>query len=205
METPLLNLFSNKTTPVVIIANPKSRQVITALLDKTTGAPKVDARNESLGSIRLQQENTSMNGTFMNVRNRVSFITSTIANLEKLVKAHDLKDGSVIGGKILIEESLIAFYKNQPSKIVPAPENSSDAPRRIGITIQNRFYPVFMQMRYVEDEKLEDSLIRTPQELMKWLENNKGLVDVNELGEVTSSSTPNVPINEGGKIPAITT
>jgi hypothetical protein len=205
METkPLLSLFSNKTTPVKVVANAKTGSIVTPLLDKMTGIPKLDARGQPLGSIMLQQENTTMNGTFMNVRNRVSFITSTVADLQKLVDAHGLKEGTPVGGKILIEESLIPFYVNQPSKIVPVPPGGNGVPRRIGVTLQDKFYPVYMQMRYVEDDKMADFLIRNPQDLVSWFDKNKELVDVSKLGEAAPQPEGLiVPNSTGGKIPAI--
>jgi hypothetical protein len=162
--------FLNQTSPVTIVLNetdPNNPRLITPIVDKQTGIPKTDNAGNELGSIRVEQETNMLNGSFLNNRRRVAFIGGTIAALEALVAKYNIKAGMTLPGKIVIKESLEPMYNNQPAKMNPATQQP------VGVTVDNKFYPVYMQMNYVEDPSIADKLIRSADDVISWINNRR--------------------------------
>lgn len=164
MEKTLMSLLSN-TTPVVLVANNTlpDNPLVTPLMNKD-GTPKTDLNGAELGSIRLEQTNRSINGgSFMNVRRRTAFIAGTMEQLLLLVSSNKLVEGSQFPGKITISESLEPFWKGQDPKMNP------QSAEQVGVTVGDKFYPVFMRMTYVEDMNKADKFIRTSEDINEWI------------------------------------
>jgi hypothetical protein len=185
METKTsLTAFLNKTTPVVLVANENidGNPIITPLMDQDGTTPKTDLNGKELGSIRLEQHTQSLaNGSFLNVRRRVAFISGTLEVLNSIVKANNLKAGMELPGKIIITESTEPFWKNQQPKINPQTDES------IGVTLNEKFFPIFMKMTYMEDGSGKDYLLRTPEDLVNHLAARAAL-----------AATPTTPVETAG-------
>lgn len=164
MEKSLLSFLAT-TAAVMIVANENlpGSPLVTPMLDKTTGDPKVDALGNELGSIRLEQHSRDLNGTYLNTRRRVAFVGGSLVELQKIVAANKYVDGSQVPGKIYIKESLEPMWPNQSPKMNP------QTGEVIGVNVGDKFYPVFMQMIYTEDTSKKDLLIRTPEDVNAWL------------------------------------
>jgi hypothetical protein len=176
--------FLNTVTDVTIVANEKleGNPIVTPMMDNNNN-PRIDLNDNELGSIRLEQNSRSLNGSYLNNRKRVAFIAGPIDELEKLVASEKLKHGSKIPGKILIIESLTPMWKGQNPKINPS---SGDA---IEIAVGERKYPVFMKMIYTEDVTKQDHLIRTAEDVIYEVESMKLLADVTQKGEAAGIPT----------------
>lgn len=170
------------TTPVTVVGNDnlEGSPIITPLLDNANN-PKVDLMGNPLGSIRLEQETTSLaGGTFLNSRRRVAFMASTMETLAKVVAANKLVNGSQIPGKIMVTESLEPFWNGQNGKINPSTEEP------IGVTVGERFFPVYLKMNYTEDMSAKDTYIRTPEDVAAWLATRQVLAGTNKATVETS-------------------
>lgn len=164
MEKTLMSLLSN-TTPVVLVANDTlpDNPLVTPLRD-AQGNAKTDLNGAELGSIRLEQSTRSINGgSFMNVRRRTAFIAGTLEQLLFLVESNKLTNGSQFPGKITMAESLEPFWKGQDPKMNP------QTAEQVGVTIGDKFYPVYMRMTYTEDMNKTDKLIRTAEDVNDWI------------------------------------
>jgi len=184
--TKSLSALLNKTTPVILVANEniEGSPLVTPLMDSVTNLPKTDMMGKALGSIRVQQETTSLaNGSFLNVRKRVAFISGSVELLTAIISGNGLKAGSALPGKIVITESLEPFWNGQNHKINP----QTDEP--IGVTINDKFYPVYMRMLYQEDGSGKDVFIRTPEEAVNWFASRTALT-AQTAGTVETASMP---------------
>lgn len=161
----LLKSFLNTTTDVVIVVNDTlpDKPIITPLRD-AQGNPKTDMLGNELGSIRLEQKNRTLNGSFLNSRNRVAFIGGTIEQLQAILKENNLVAGSKLPGKIIVTESLTEMWPKQTSKINPQTQEA------IGVRVNDKFFPVFMKMTYTEDMNAKDTFIRTPEDVITRLQ-----------------------------------
>jgi hypothetical protein len=166
MQNLMTALFGG-TTKVTIVGNENidGKPLVTPLT-KPDGTPKTDLQGNPLGSIRLEQHVRELNGTFMNARRKVAFVGGTIDELTRVVEANKLVDGSTIPGKIVTIESLAPMYKGQSHKVNP----TTDEP--IGVTVGEKFHPVYMQMKYTENENDKDSLIRDAEAVNAWYARN---------------------------------
>lgn len=185
-----LKSFLSSTTPVKIVANtnlPANEQgkhpIITPLMNND-GSPKVDNNGRPLGSVRLEQHQRTLSGTFLNARNRVAFIGGTLEELERLIAENKIVEGSELPGKIIIRESLEPIWRNQQPKMNPQTNEV------VGIRNGDIFYPVYMQMSYTEDENAKDFLIRTTADAMPILMNHQ-----------IAAATMNTPVVETATIP----
>jgi hypothetical protein len=168
-QTKSFAALLNGASPVTVVANENidGNPIITPLMNPDN-TPKTDLNGNELGSIRLQQRTSSLNGgSFLNVRNRVAFIGGTLANLEAIVAAAGLKDGSQVAGKIFVTESLAPFWPNQNPKINPQTEET------IEMTVGDKKYPVYMRMLFTENLEAKDRFIRTPEDAIEWLNAHK--------------------------------
>jgi hypothetical protein len=184
MQQGLMSLLS-MTTPVMVIGNDQldGKPIITPILD-VNNAPKTDLNGNALGSIRLEQHIRELNGTFLNARKRVAFVGGTVEELSKVVATAKLKDGSTLPGKIVIMESLDPMYKGHQPKINPQTQET------IGVTVNGKLYPVYMQMKYVENATIEDVLIRDEEAVNNWLVQNGGAVPA-----ATVEETATIPVD----------
>jgi hypothetical protein len=149
-----VSISANETLP--------DKPLITPFLD-AQGNPKTDNNQRPLGSIKFRQTLRTLNGTFINAGNRVAFLAGTIEELENIIKQNKLSDGTEVPGRIIIRESLKPFYPNQRGKVNPATDEA------IGYTFGGTFYPVYMQMLYVDNENTPDILIRSEETAYDWL------------------------------------
>lgn len=159
----------NNTTPVKLVANTtiKGNPLVTPLLNQDE-SPKTDINGNPLGSIRLEQKTKSLaNGSFLNVRNRVAFISGTMEQLQAILNENKLVDGSELPGKIVVTESLEPFWKGQTSKINPQTNET------IGVTVADKMHPVYLRMLYTEDMAMPDKFIRTAEDVIEWLNVHK--------------------------------
>jgi hypothetical protein len=173
MQNALLSILST-TGAVVIVANDKleGSPVLTPSLDNM-GNPKTDLNGHELASLRLEQVTRSLNGSFVNSRKRVAFLTGTMEELSSILKQNKLGAGSQIPGKILQIESLEPMWKGQSSKVNP---QTGEA---IGVTVGDKFYPVYMQQRFTEDMNATDTLIRSAEDVNVWISNRRALAAIN--------------------------
>lgn len=177
--------FFQTTEPVKVVANNTlpDNPLITALADEH-GVPKVDNNGNPLGSIRLEQHSRTLNGSFLNPRRRVAFISGTIEMLEGIVKAYNLKDGSTVPGKIKITESLEPMWRNQTPKINP------QSKEQVGITVNGQFYPVYSQMIYTDNMQSTDRLIRNADDVIEWLTSRQLAAATQNMANVETSRVP---------------
>lgn len=179
----------SSTTPVTLVANKAlpNNPLITPMLNPDN-TPKTDLLGNPLGSIRLQQQTRSVNGgSFLNERNRVAFIGASIEVLERLVNENKLVDGSQFPGKIMVTESLEAFWPKQSCKINP---NTAE---QIGVTVDSKFYPVYLRMTYVEDINAKDTYIRTAEDVNNWYSVRKTLASTSATPPVETAALPTAP------------
>lgn len=168
-QTKSFAALLNGASPVTVVANENvdGNPIITPLEDKE-GNPKTDLNGNPLGSIRLQQRTSSLNGgSFLNVRNRVAFIGGTLDNLRSIVEAAGLKDGSQVAGKIYVTESLAPFWPNQQPKMNPQTEET------IEMLVGDKKYPVYMRMLFTENLEAKDRFIRSTEDAIDWLNAHK--------------------------------
>lgn len=170
--------FLNTTSAVMLVANDKveGNPLVTPSLDQS-GQPKTDLNGNELGSLRLEQVSRTINGSFVNSRKRVAFLTGTMDELLNIVKSNKLVNGSQVPGKIIQIESLQPMWKNQTPKMNP------QTAEEIGVTVNGTFYPVYMQQRYTEDMNAQDKLIRTAEDVNDWVANQRALTTVSSAPE----------------------
>ncbi len=176
----------NNTSPVTIVANENvdGRPIVTPMFNPDQ-TPKTDLMGNPLGSIRLQQKTKSLNnGSFLNVRNRVAFIGGALDQLLALIAENKLVDGSILPGKIMVTESLAPFWPNQTGKINPQTEEP------IGVTVGEKFYPVYLRMTYTENMDAKDTYIRTPEDVSAWMALRQTLA---ATSTVTAPETAGMP------------
>jgi hypothetical protein len=189
----LTNLFTS-ASPVMIVENPneEGKPLVTVMRDKITGAPKTDLNGNILGSIRVEQQISTLSGTFLNSRNRVAFIGGVFDHLVEVARQHNLKHGSLLPGKICIKESLEPMWKGHNPKINP---QTSEV---IAVSVGDKAFPVYMQMFYTEDEKSIDKLIRSADDVNTWMTNRKALeTNTNEVSKETpvrAVENANIPV-----------
>jgi hypothetical protein len=172
------------TSPVTIVGNPElNNAIVTPLINKEDGSPKVDNTGRPLASIRVEQKCTSLNGTFLRAQNRVAFIGGTMEELENLVKAFNIKVGSQLPGKIIMKESLTPMWNNHQPKINPGNGEV------VTINVNGNLYPIYMQQSYTEDKSKEDFLIRDAADV------------INILNKQTIAAATNTPVVETANIP----
>jgi hypothetical protein len=187
METKGFSALLNHTSKVSIVANEtiEGNPIVTPLM-QPNGDPKTDILGNPLGSIRLQQRSRSLNnGSFLNTRNRVAFITAPLAELLALVEQLKMVDGTEIDGKIVVTESLQPFWPTQTPKINPNTQET------IGVTVNGTLHPVYLRMTYTEDMTAKDTYIRTPEDVILRL-NAQVAAAVNQ---------PAAPVVEAAAIP----
>jgi hypothetical protein len=161
-----LTSFLNKTSPVILVANENldGNPLVTPLLNTEDNSPKTDLMGNELGSIRLEQHTQNLaNGSFLNSRRRVAFISGTLEVLENIIKNNKLVAGSELPGKIIVTESTEPFWPAQTSKINPQTQEA------IGVTVNGQFFPIYMRMTYMEDGSGKDYFLRTPEDLVAHL------------------------------------
>jgi len=90
---------------VKVIAHPETGAVIT-----------VSKNNSQYGTIRLDSENVSFEGGFVNKSRRTAFIRGKVEDLQSL----NFKTGQMLSGKIVKKESFTPFYEGQRPKINPS-------------------------------------------------------------------------------------
>jgi len=90
---------------VKVVAHPETGAVIT-----------VSKNNSQYGTIRLDSENVSLEGGFMNKSKRTAFIRGKVEDLQSL----GYKAGQTLGGKIMKKESFSPFYEGQKPKVNPS-------------------------------------------------------------------------------------
>lgn len=169
MTKAIVNLLSG-SSKVTVVGNEKleGNPIITPSLDQN-GNPKTDLNGNELGTMRLEQTSRSFTGTFVNSRRRVAFLTGTLTELNSIVKAYNLKEGSEVDGRIIQIESLAPMWKNQTPKMNP------QTAEEVGVVVNGKLYPVYMQQRYSEDENAKDVLIRTAEDVNAWIGNQQAL------------------------------
>jgi hypothetical protein len=183
MNQEIANILGANTA-VTLVANEQENNVlVTPLRDKQSGRPKTDLNGRPLGSIRLEQTTRMLNGTFLNASRRVAFIGGTIEELENIVVENNLKNGTKLPGKITILESLTPMWNGHEPKINP------NTVEPVGVTVNEKFYPVYMQMRYTDDATTKDRLIRTPEDVIGWLAAQKVTENVTVVNEAASIPT----------------
>lgn len=172
-------------TAVTLVGNDKleGKPLITATLDKA-GQPKTDLMGNEIGSIRLEQTSRNINGSYLNNRRRVAFISGSIDVLRDLLAQNGLKEGSLLPGKIVITESLQPMWEGQTSKVNP------ETTEAIGVTVNEKFYPVYMKMTYTENPEERDTLIRTPEHVIAWLTTVQALAASQNVKKNESAGVP---------------
>jgi len=90
---------------VKVVAHPETGAIIT-----------VSKNNSQYGTIRLDSENVSLEGKFMNKSKRTAFIRGKVEDLQSL----GYKAGQTLGGKIVKKESFSPFYEGQSPKVNPS-------------------------------------------------------------------------------------
>lgn len=98
---------------VKVIAHPTTGEVIT----QSTKKPEY-------GTIRVDSENVSMEGGYLNIQKRTAFIRGKMEDLAKL----SLSANKVLPGKIVKKESFEPFYEGQQAKIYPEGNANAGAP-----------------------------------------------------------------------------
>jgi hypothetical protein len=171
---------------VTLVANDKleGNPLITPLLDKRDGSPKVDLVGNELGSIRLEQNSRNLNGSYLNTRKRVAFIGGPIEDLKNLLGVNKLKEGSELPGKIVIKESLSPMWEGQNWKINP------QSGEEIGVMVNGKLQNVYMKMIYTEDMTDKDSLIRTEDDVLRIWNSRKIAEAVDTNQSVQSAAVP---------------
>lgn len=184
MET--LKSFLNTITDVVLVANDKleGNPLVTPIMDKATGNPKTDLLGNELGSIRLEQSVRSLTGSYLNNRRRVAFIGGTLEELNALLAANNLKAGSKLPGKIIITESLNPLWKGQDPKMNP------QTAEVISVTVGDKPYPVYMKMTYTENMNAVDTFLRTPEDVLAWLNNQRTLEAITNQEKTEGAGVP---------------
>lgn len=180
--------FLNKTSGVRLVANDTlpDKPLVTPLMDKQNN-PKSDTLGNPIGSIRLEQNISNVNGSYLNARNRVAFIAGSMEQLQKLITDNNLKVGDEVPGKIIVSESLRPMWPNQTPKINP------ETMKEIGVTLNNVFYPVYMKQTYTEDMTAKDSFIRTEQDVINILAAEQAALALQQTQQKPVVAAPAVP------------
>lgn len=159
--------------PVTLVANDKleGNPLITPIVDDR-GLPKVDSKGRELGSIRLEQNvSTLSSGSFLNSSRRVTFIGGAIIELQDRVLAGKWIAGSQFPGKLLLTEQLKPFFKNQGPKINP------QSGEIVSYTIDGKQYPVYAQTTYTQNPDAEDITVRSIEAALESLSKVGGPVE----------------------------
>lgn len=116
---------------VKVVAHPDTGNVIT------------EGKTKGYGSIRVDQEFTSLEGGFANISRRTAFINGKLETLKQL----GFEDGQSIPGNILISEKTEPFYDGQTPKINPETDE----------TIMDAFgNAVYREYKYTSDLSASD-------------------------------------------------
>lgn len=161
MEALSLTSFITPAGAVRIVRNEmvEGNPLITPMMNKDQ-TPKTDMVGRPLGSMMLEQHTSSLNGSFLNNRRRVAFITGPIEALQKLVDTHKLEHGKEIPGKIIVKESITPMWEGQ------IPKKNPTTDKEIGVFVGMKFYPVYMKMFFTENKDAKDTMISTPEDVI---------------------------------------
>src|SRR5688572_19186444 len=182
METLSLTSFITPAGPVRIVANENfpDKPLITPMLDKDGITPKTDIVGKPLGSIMLEQNTATLNGSFLNNRRRVAFISGPIEALQTLLTSKKLEAGSQVPGKIIVKESIYPMWEGQTPKMNPQTKE------KIGVTVGMKFYPVYMKMFFTENLEAKDTMVNTPEDVIAILVQTEALKQQNTVSAETA-------------------
>lgn len=76
-------------------------------------------KNPAYGSIMFEEVAFTNAGGFLNKQKRVAFLRSDVETLKDYASSLNLKAGTVIPGKIVVEESITPFFEGQTPKVNP--------------------------------------------------------------------------------------
>lgn len=160
----VFSILTPKTKPVLTRNETHPDKVlITPFMQQDGVTPKTDLQMRPIGSIMLTQEQSMLNGGFLNVNRRVCFLSGTIESLQSIIDRNKLKHGSELPGKVVVYESLQPFFDGQQPKMNPTTKAV------IQFEVNGTNYPVFYQTRYSENENEKDVTIRSVEDVMAWL------------------------------------
>lgn len=124
--------------------NTQKRPQITA--HPETGEIVIPNPNKpEFGSVRIDQEVSSMEDGFLNRQHRVAFLGGRVEDLE----AMGFKAGQTLPGKIVIQEATTPFYDGQQPKINPQTEE----------VLTTNGQEIYRQAKYTDNLNASDSLL----------------------------------------------
>jgi len=109
----------------------------------------INEKKPEYASIGFEQTVWENRTGFLNKRRRVAFLASKVDDLKVFVEMLNLKPGSVLPGRIIVQESHNPFYEGQVPKVNPS----------TGATILIDGKLVYRQMLWDETDKLEDNFL----------------------------------------------
>lgn len=182
--------FLTPSTKPTLIRNEKlpNTPLITPFMD-AAGNVKTDLQGNPIGYLTVSQEMPTLNGGFLNIGTRYAYISSTIANLEKVITQNKWQHGSEVPGKIIVTESLQPFYEGQKGKINPTTKDP------VLVSANGNNYPVFYQANWTDNMNAVDYKIRTTEDAMAWL-NARAMDRAVAQATATVSETSGVPSTE---------
>jgi hypothetical protein len=196
MEALSLTSFITPAGPVKIVANEnlEGHPLITPLLDKDGVTPKIDILGKPLGSIMLEQNTATLNGSFLNNRRRVAFISGSIEGLQKILDASKAQHGTEVPGKIVVKESIYPGWEGQQPKINPQTK------KEIGVIVGEKFFPVYMKMFYTDNLNAKDVYVNSPEDVTAIL----AQTEAQKQSTIVSSETAKIPgaMSGGATAPA---
>lgn len=117
--------------------------MVTLVAHPTTGAIiTVNPNKPAYGTVRLDSEESVLNGGFFDIRKRVTFVSGPMEALQKTFK----KAGQVFEGKIIMIESFNPFYEGQKPKMNPQTQQV--------VLVQGK--PVYMEYEWDRTGQLHD-------------------------------------------------
>lgn len=118
---------------VKVVAHPETGAVITQNVNKP-----------EFGTLRLDSENVSMSGGYLNKNRRTAFVGGNYEEFKSL----GLRAGQVMPGLIQKQESFSPFYEGQSPKINPTTQE----------VIFKNGKEVYLQFEYIADSNAADSI-----------------------------------------------
>jgi hypothetical protein len=137
------------TNVVEVVAN-KAGEVITA-----------STKNADYGWITLRSEAEEFNNGFLRFRQRFAFLSGTVKELELFADRHQLGEGSVMEGRIVVKESLVPINAIDPNVGVKYPNAAAKAVD-LACTVTDSdgvISPVYRRTIFTKDGSMQDTFI----------------------------------------------
>lgn len=93
---------------VMVMSHPETKKVLT-----------VSKKNPEYGSIRLESVQQTFQGGFLRTEKRVTFLNGLVKDLEAWISSENIKEGTMLGGKIVKLQSYEPFFEGQTPRINP--------------------------------------------------------------------------------------